>query len=291
MKITEILVIIGLSFLGLGGVAQFTKFKKYGEVLIYLAMVCMGVSMLLRELGVENYWACCDGNKTICEEGKPCKDPSAETCERSGAGSYCGTPKDGKWPGKCYGDDAPCKPKNDSQESNISALSTPDDSGHGADYLQCMADIRNEHSTVGCCGISPEASKVAEKNNPELKPKGCVSFMDSENRYQPYDSDFWHPQPCPESETIDKLCMEMKTIEKCQYPSAGPEFRNKGLTSGGNKYFEFDCPSPGATSTGGFQDYCGGLPMDPFSNPKPFPNGATLCKWRPGWTPPPDKRA
>ena len=69
------------------------------------------------------------------------------------------------------------------------------------------------------------------------------------------------------------------------------QFRNKGLTSGGNKYFEFDCPSPGATSTGGFQDYCGGLPMDPFSNPKPFPNGATLCKWRPGWTPPPDKRA
>ena len=123
MKITEILVIIGLSFLGLGGVAQFTKFKKSGEILIYLAMVCMGVSMLLKELVVENYWACCDGKKTICADdknggvrgptkGSLCTDPSAETCERSGAGSYCGTPKDGKWPGKCY--DAPCKPKNDS---------------------------------------------------------------------------------------------------------------------------------------------------------------------------------
>ena len=283
MKITEILVIIGLSFLGLGGVAQFTKFKKYGEVLIYLAMVCMGVSMLLRELGVENYWACCDGNKTICEEGKPCTDPSAETCERSGAGSYCGTPKDGKWPGKCY--DAPCKPKNDSQESNISALSTPDDSGHDSDYLLCVADIRNEHSTVGCCGISPEASKVAENLDPESK--NCLSKLDSENRYQPYDSDAWHDEPCPESETIDKLCMEMKTIEKCQYPTSGG-------SSGGNKYFEFDCPAPGYTSTGGFHDYCGGLKTDylaPWIEPKPFPNGATLCKWRPGWTPPPDKRA
>ena len=60
MKITEILVIVGLLFLGLGGVAQFTKFKKAGNVLIYLAMVCMGVSMLIKE---EEYtWGPCTLN-------------------------------------------------------------------------------------------------------------------------------------------------------------------------------------------------------------------------------------